>query len=91
MGCLVALFALISPRLALFAILIFSNWLDRAFDSWIVPVLGFFLLPWTTLAYTVMWTAGANGVSGFDWFIVILAFVFDLGSWAEGRRGRRSA
>src|ERR1044072_6470922 len=41
MGCLVALFALISPRLALFAIWIFSNWLDRAFDDWIVPVLGF--------------------------------------------------
>jgi hypothetical protein len=91
MGCLVALFALISPRLALFAIWIFSNWLDRAFDDWIVPVLGFFLLPWTTLAYTVMWTAGANGVNGFEWFIVILAFVFDLGSWTEGRRARRSA
>ena len=32
-----------------------------------------------------MWTAGANGVNGFEWFIVILAFVFDLGSYAEGR------
>ena len=91
MGCLVALFALISPRLALFAIWIFSGWLDRAFDSWIVPVLGFFLLPWTTLGYTVMWIAGANGVNGFEWFIVILGFLFDLGSLAEGRRGRRSA
>jgi hypothetical protein len=91
MGCLVALFALISPRLALFAIWIFSDWLARAFDGWIVPVLGFFLLPWTTLAYTVMWVSGANDVNGFEWFIVILAFLFDLGSWAEGRRGRRAA
>jgi hypothetical protein len=91
MGCLVALFALISPRLALFAIWIFSNWLDRAFDDWIVPVLGFFLLPWTTLGYTVMWVAGSHGVNGFEWFIVILAFLFDLGSWAEGRRERRAA
>jgi hypothetical protein len=91
MGCLVALFALISPRLALFAIWLFSNWLDRAFDGWIVPVLGFFLLPWTTLAYTVMWVAGTRGVNGFEWLIVAVAVLFDFGSLAEGRRGRRSA
>ena len=91
MGCLVALFALISPRLALFAIWIFSNWLDRAFDDWIVPVLGFFLLPWTTLGYAVMWNVGTHGVNGFEWFIVVLAFLFALGSYAEGQRSRRSA
>ena len=45
MGCLAVLFALISPRLALFFIWIFSNLLSRAFDSWFVPLLGFFLLP----------------------------------------------
>jgi cellulose synthase/poly-beta-1,6-N-acetylglucosamine synthase-like glycosyltransferase len=64
--------------------------LSRAFDDWIVPVLGFFLLPWTTLAYAVMWNVGTHGVIGFEWFIVILAFFFDLGSYAEGRRSRRS-
>ena len=62
--------------------------LERAFDGWLVPVLGFFLLPWTTLAYTVMWTAGANGVTGFEWFIVAVAFLFDLGSLAQGSRER---
>jgi hypothetical protein len=91
MGCLVALLALISPRLALFVLWLFSNLLDRAYDDWIVPLLGFFLLPWTTLAYAVMWSAGNRGVDGFEWFIVGLAFLFDLGSWAEGRRGRRGA
>ena len=91
MACLVALFALISPRLALFVLWIFSDMLERAFDDWIVPVLGFFLLPWTTLAYAVMWSAGTNGVDGFEWFIVILAFLFDLGSWAGGRRERSAA
>jgi hypothetical protein len=87
-GCLVALFALISPRLALFLIWIFEDWLSRAFDSWIVPVLGFFLLPWTTLAYTVMWVAGSNGVNGFEWFLVVLGFFFDLASHAESQRAR---
>jgi hypothetical protein len=88
MGCLVALLALFSPRLALVAIWLFSDLLSRAFDSWIVPLLGFFLLPWTTLAYAVMWSTGSNRVSSFEWFIVVLAFLVDLGAYANGRRSR---
>jgi hypothetical protein len=88
MPCLVALLALISPRLALFFIFLFSNLLDRAFDSWLLPLLGFFLLPWTTLAYTVMWDTGTRTVDGFEWFIVALAFLADLASYAGGRSYR---
>ena len=88
MPCLVVLLALISPRLALFAIWVFSDILGRAYDSWIVPFIGFFLLPWTTLAYAGMWSAGSNEVYGFEWFIVVLAFVADLGSYAGGRYRR---
>jgi hypothetical protein len=88
MGCLLALLALISPRLALVVVWLFSNLLSRAFDSWILPLLGFFLLPWTTLAYAVMWTAGTNEVNGFEWFIVIVAFIVDLGSYGGGARSR---
>jgi hypothetical protein len=89
MACLVVLLAFISPRLALFAIFLFSDLLSRAFDSWFVPLLGFFLLPWTTLAYAVMWSASSNEVTGFEWFIVILAFVIDLGSYASRGQARR--
>lgn len=86
-GCLIVLFAFISPRLALFALWIFSDLLGRAFDSWLVPFLGFFLLPWTTLAYAVMWSS-SDRVYGFEWFIVVLAFLIDLGSYARGSRAR---
>jgi hypothetical protein len=89
MGCLVILLALLSPRLALFAIFLFSDLLSEAFDSRLVPFLGFFLLPWTTLAYAVMWSGG-DRVDGFEWFIVICAFAVDIGSYARGGRGRRS-
>jgi hypothetical protein len=88
MPCLVALLALISPRLALFALWLFSDALSRAFDSWLLPLLGFFLLPWTTLAYVAMWELGTGEVSGFEWFIVILAFVIDLGSHVQSGRRR---
>ena len=80
---------MISPRLALFALFLFSDLLSRPFDSWIIPFLGFFLLPWTTLAYAVLW-ASSNGVSGFEWFIVVLAFLVDLGAFAGGGRRRRA-
>ena len=77
--------------MALFVLWLFSDMLSHAFDDWIVPFLGFFLLPWTTLGYAVMWNVGTHGVNDFEWFIVVLAFLFDLGSYAEGQRSRRSA
>jgi hypothetical protein len=90
MGCFVVLFAFISPRLALFVLFLFSDLLSRAYDSWILPFLGFFLLPWTTLAYAAMWAIGKDAVTGFEWFIVILAFVVDVGSYAGERNNRSS-
>lgn len=54
-----------------------------------MPFLGFFLLPWTTLAYAVMWSS-SDGVVGFEWFLVVLAFLFDLGSYAQSSRRREA-
>jgi hypothetical protein len=90
MPCLAAVLALISPRLAIVAIWLFSDILSRAFDSWFLPLIGFFLLPWTTLAFAVMWDVGAREVTGFEWFVVGLAFLADLGSYAGGRRAREA-
>ena len=89
MGCLFALLALLSPRLALVFIWIFSSLRSQAFDSWIIPLLGFFLLPWTTLGYVAFWDWGSGRhVTGFEWFFVILAFLVDLGSYGQGRRAQ---
>jgi hypothetical protein len=88
MPCLVVLLALISPRLALFCLWLFSDVLGDAYDSWIVPLIGFFVLPWTTLAYAGMWSSGSNEVFGFEWFIVGAAFVVDVLSLAGGRASR---
>jgi hypothetical protein len=91
MACLLALLALISPRLALFFVWIFSDVLSRAFDSWVLPLLGFFLIPWTTLAYVAFWDWGpGREVTGFEWFFVVLAFLIDLSSMGGGRRVQSS-
>ena len=89
MPCFAILLALISPRLALIIIWLFGDWLGRAYDSWLLPVIGFFLIPWTTFAYALMWNTGGRGVEGFDWFIVGFAFLLDVGSYAGGARGVR--
>jgi hypothetical protein len=89
MPCFAALLALISPRLAIVGVWIFSDVLGRAYDSFWLPLIGFFLLPWTTLAYAVMWDIGSNRVSGFEWFIVVLAFLGDLST--HGGAGRSAA
>jgi hypothetical protein len=67
---------------------LFSDLLSRSFDGWLVPLLGFFLLPWTTLAYALLW-ASSDGVLGFEWFIVAFAFLVDVGALGGGSRRRR--
>ena len=89
MPCLIALFALIGPRVALVVTFLFSNMISRAIDSWVVAFLGFLFLPWTTLAYVVFYDVGAGReVVGLEWFLVGLAFVIDIGSYVGGRRWR---
>ncbi|WP_157592201.1 hypothetical protein [Solirubrobacter soli] len=88
MPCFAALLAFISPRLAIIFVAIFSNILTRAYDSWFLPFIGFFILPWTTLAYAIMWDVGTHEVTGFEWFVVGLAFLCDLGSYFGGSRAR---
>lgn len=89
MPCLLALLALISPRLVLIVLWIFSDVLSRAFSSWVLPLLGFFVLPWTTLAYAAFWDWGSgHHVTGFEWIFVVLAFFIDISSYAGGRRAQ---
>jgi hypothetical protein len=89
MGCLVAVLALISPRLAIVALWLFTTLLGRAYEEAWIPILGFLLLPWTTLAYAAMWGLGTNGVTGFEWFLVGFAFLADIGAVGGSSRGRR--
>jgi hypothetical protein len=89
MGCLFILLALISARIALIFMWIFTNLVDRAFDSFIVPLLGVVFLPWTTLMYVVLWSPG-SGVSGWEWILVALGFVVDIGSYGRGAAQRRA-
>ena len=69
---------------------LFSDNLTRSMDGWLLPFIGFFVLPWTTLAWAGMWAYGTNEVDGFEYFIVGLAFLIDLSSLFGGQRVRAS-
>jgi hypothetical protein len=88
MGCLLALLAAISPRLALVLVWIFTNLVDRAFEGFLLPLLGLIFLPLTTLVYVLAYRP-VTGVSGWGWFFVVLAVLFDLGSYGGGASSRR--
>jgi hypothetical protein len=88
-GCLLAVFAGFFPRIALVCLWIFTNDVDRAYDSFIVPLLGLFFLPLTTLIYALVWAPGV-GAEGIDWVWVTLAFVLDLSAYGSGARARSS-
>lgn len=88
-GCFALLLGAFFPRVTLVLLWIFSDLIGRAFDNqWLLPLAGVLLLPYTTLAYVlVFWYTGA--VTGFGWAFVILGLVLDLGSYTSAGRSRR--
>ena len=87
MPCLVILLALFLPRVTLVLVWLFSNFLDRAYDGFLWPLLGFFFLPLTTLVYA--WAVNTTGeVQGIYVVFLILAVLIDVGSLGGSTRRR---
>ena len=85
MPCFLGCAALCVPRLVLVLVWLFSGYLGRAYDSVLWPLLGFFFMPLTTLAYAFAMNA-AGSVSGLYLMIVVLAVLVDLGLIGGGGR-----
>ena len=78
MPCLLGCSALIAPRVVIVLVVIFSDYIGNAYPSTLWPLLGFFFMPLTTLAYA--WAITANGsVAGVYLIVVIVAVLIDLG------------
>ena len=92
---ILAILGLITPRLIMVVLWLFTDYLSRAFDgSWLLPLLGFFLLPTTTLTYSIAQNS-MDGVRGLGLVLVIFGVIVDLGIFGSGRgifrKNRRSA
>lgn len=86
-GCFVLGIGAFFPRIAILLVWLFTDWVARAFSGeWLLPLLGIILLPYTTLAYILLYTFQNGVMSGFSWFLVVLAFIIDLGAWFGGAK-----
>lgn len=88
MPCLFLIIILAFPRLGLLLLFFFTHYLDRAFNSILVLILGFIFLPLTTLVYAWM-VNSALPVAGINLLWLAIAAVIDLGSLGGGYRRRR--
>jgi hypothetical protein len=87
MCCLFSTLVLFGPR---FAILVWgllqpARW-EVAFSTFLWPLVGFLIMPWTTLMYVAV---APLGVTGFDWFWIGLAIAMDIVSWSGSAWGNR--
>ena len=75
---------LAAPRVIIVLLVIFTDYIGRAFDGVLFPILGFIFLPTTTLAWA--FAKNNNGrVSGLEVVLLIVAVLLDLGFIGGGR------
>ena len=88
MPCLVAILALVAPRLVLLVLWFFTTWFRGLFDTLLWPILGFIFLP-----TTLLWYSAVQRWFGGEWTLwpivgVVVALMMDI-SPSSGRRRRR--
>jgi len=88
MPCLVGCIALGAPRVAIVLVVIFSDYIGRAYETMLWPFVGFVFMPLTTLAYA--WAIHSRGsVAGIHMVVVVVAVLMDLGVVGGGAASRR--
>ena len=89
MGCLLSAIVGLGSRATIAYLYMETNYLERAFDSALWPLLGFILAPLTTLAYT--WTVlEGRSMEGPYAIVVGVAVLMDIGVIGFGSRRRKS-
>jgi hypothetical protein len=89
MPCLFLILVLAFPRVALALLFLFTHYLDRAFQSIFVLILGFIFLPFTTLVYA--WLINSHlPIAGINLLWLLIAALVDLGTVGHGYSRRRA-
>jgi hypothetical protein len=77
------------PRLVLALLFFFTNFLSRAYHGMLIPLLGFFFLPLTTLVYAWIVNSGA-GLQGIYVVAIVICVLADLGLLGHTARTSRN-
>ena len=65
-----------------------TDYLTRAFDGLLLPLLGFLFLPWTTIAWAIAQNE-FGGTNGIGLLVIAIGVLADIGVLGGGARGRR--
>lgn len=86
MPCLLGCLALLFPRVVIVLVWLFSDWLEAAYSSVSIlwPIIGFFLMPLTVLAYALAWHMGSGSITPVGIVIIVIAALIDLGTLGGG-------
>ena len=84
--CVVMLVMLALPRLAIFLLWLMTNYISSAYDSFLIPLIGFFFMPYTTLGYA--WAMHNGGMQGLG-LIVRPVKSYGLPEWVRVTVGSR--
>ncbi len=76
------------PRVTIALLVIFGDYIGRAYDTFIWPFLGFFFMPYTVLAYAFA-KNHHGGVDGIYLILVVIAVLVDLGVIGGGAESAR--
>jgi hypothetical protein len=91
MNCCAWIIVLMMPRIALVGILVFTEWLQEAYETMLWPILGWLFMPYTTLAYMAAMVKG-DGLKGGWVALLIAAVVVDASNWGvTGQAARRAS
>ena len=88
MPCLLVALILLFPRVAIALLYLFTNFFSGVYETILIPLVGFILLPLTLLAYTYL-TKTHHDVDSAFLVIMILAVVVDLGLIGGGYHSRQ--
>jgi hypothetical protein len=85
MPCLLAVLALMAPRVVILVLWFFTTWFQGIFDTLLWPILGFIFLP-----TTLIWYSAVQNWYGGEWGTVqivglVIALLVDV-SPASGKR-----
>jgi hypothetical protein len=89
MPCLLVIILLAFPRVVLLFMALTSNYLQRAYANILIPILGFFFLPLTTIVYAWL-TNNHMPLEGLNLLYLIIAVIVDVGGLGGGESHRRS-
>ena len=79
-GCLTAFVSGFSRIMLLMVWIARPAMMNATFSTFIIPCLGFMILPFTTLMYVFLMQGVGSSIQGLDWLWLFLAVLMDIAS-----------